>query len=93
MVLYPNLYFVGVQQLEAHLPLATDIGQALWLLGEKLRITTAAPTVRKVSLRVYKDWEAFVCQVTLNFESVAKKANAVAKQANQNRQRTTGEPT
>lgn|SRR5574341_51628 len=45
---------------------AQKLGQIRYLLGQKLLITTEAPGVKKISIRVYRDWEAFVGQTSLN---------------------------
>jgi hypothetical protein len=44
-----------------------QIRQSLFLLHEKLNATPSAPRVRKVSIRVYADWRAFVKQMQINF--------------------------
>ena len=43
-----------------------SIADALWLLKAKLAITANAPVVRKVSIRIYKDWSSFIDQNQLN---------------------------
>jgi len=45
-------------------PDAKAIAQALYLAHMKLRRTEAAPPLRRVSLRVYRDWDSFVDQVS-----------------------------
>jgi hypothetical protein len=42
------------------------ISQSLYLLQGKINLTPSAPKVRKVSIRVYSDWAAFVKQMQLN---------------------------
>lgn len=51
---------------------AQRIGQALWLLNAKLRITAGAPKTRKVSLRVYSNWPSFLKRLSLNFNHTIK---------------------
>ena len=53
----PNIY-----------PLPSSVSHALWLVREKLVVTPSAPQVKRVSLRVYRDWEAFIRQLFLNLE-------------------------
>ena len=45
-----------------------NVYQALWVLQERLKATEGAPRVRRVSVRVYQNWEAFVKQLSLNLE-------------------------
>lgn len=52
----PNLY-----------PVTKNIANTLWLLIEKLKITEGAPTIKHSSIRVYRDWNAALRQMTLNF--------------------------
>jgi hypothetical protein len=52
-------------------PEAQVVIDALWRIGEKLKVTPSAPIVRKVSLRVYRDWDSFVRQMAINLERVA----------------------
>jgi hypothetical protein len=44
----------------------------MWEVAEKLKLTPDAPTVRKVSVRVYRDWDSFVLQMALNLNHVAQ---------------------
>jgi hypothetical protein len=46
-----------------------DVSQSLYILKEKLRATPSCPTVREVSLRVYRDWAALSRQARINFLS------------------------
>jgi len=55
-------------------PEAQSIEQAKWLAQMKLRVTRDAPAVRKLSVRVYRDWDSFVRQMAINLESVAAAA-------------------
>jgi hypothetical protein len=50
---------------------------ALWRVHEKLRVTSYAPSVRKVSMRVYRDWDAFVRQMAINLEVVGRMSKCV----------------
>jgi hypothetical protein len=55
-------------------PESQMIGQALYEAHEKLKVTPDAPAVRKLSVRVYFDWDSFVRQVAINLESAAATA-------------------
>ncbi len=51
--------------------LSCRIGQALYLIREKLSATPEAPTVRKADLRVYGSWSDFVRQVIRSLPSTS----------------------
>jgi hypothetical protein len=53
-------------------PEAQAIMDALWRVSEKLKVTPYAPNVRKVSMRVYRDWDSFVRQMAINLEVVGQ---------------------
>jgi len=55
-------------------PEAQMIGQVMYEAHEKLKVTRDAPAVRKLSVRVYRDWDSFVRQMAINLESVAAAA-------------------
>ena len=42
------------------------IADSMWRLKKKLDITNGAPSVKKASIRCYRDWGSFVRQVTLS---------------------------
>lgn len=44
------------------------IKDAMWLLVEKLKITTNAPQPKEASVRCYSSWDSFVQQVSLNLK-------------------------
>ncbi|HDY89195.1 MAG TPA: hypothetical protein ENH82_13905 [bacterium] len=46
--------------------IAKNIHQTMWLLKEKLQITTHAPKIANASVRCYVSWEAYVRQTVLN---------------------------
>lgn len=50
-------------------PVSQAIGQTMFLLREKLKATVEAPQVRGASVRVYRDWNAFVVQIALSLAS------------------------
>jgi hypothetical protein len=52
-------------------PEAQMIAQAKYVAHEKLKVTPAAPAVRELSIRVYRDWDSFIRQMAINLESVA----------------------
>jgi hypothetical protein len=51
------------------------ISQSLWLTNRRLALTPSAPHVRETSLRVYRDWGAFVSQQLLNLQPVLKRVD------------------
>lgn len=53
---------------------AIRIAQTMYLVTEKLKITPLSPHVTHASLRVYKNWEAFVRQVEKSLLSLRQKA-------------------
>jgi hypothetical protein len=53
-------------------PESKAIMDALWRVHEKLKVTPHAPTIRKVSLRVYRDWDSFIRQMAVNLEAVGR---------------------
>jgi hypothetical protein len=53
---------------------AIKIAQTMYLVTEKLKITPLSPHVTHASLRVYKNWEAFVRQVEKSLLSLRQKA-------------------
>lgn len=52
-------------------PEAQTIAQALYEAHEKLKATPNAPAVRKLSIRVYRDWDCFIRQMAINLEAAA----------------------
>jgi hypothetical protein len=44
----------------------SKVAQALWVLAEKLKRTDGAQWGRRQSLRVYRDWDTFMRQLTAN---------------------------
>jgi hypothetical protein len=52
-------------------PEAQMIAQTMYTAHEKLKVTRDAPAVRKLSVRVYCDWDSFIRQMAINLESVA----------------------
>ena len=43
-----------------------NIAQTMWLLTEKLKVTSDAPKISDASIRCYKTWESFVHQISLS---------------------------
>ena len=52
-------------------PEAQTIAQVLYEAHEKLKATPDAPAVRKLSIRVYRDWDCFIRQMAINLEAAA----------------------
>ena len=44
----------------------SNIAQTMWLLIEKLKVTSGAPKINDASIRCYKTWERYVHQVSLS---------------------------
>jgi hypothetical protein len=51
-------------------PEVQKVANALWRAGEKLALTPNAPNVKRMSLRVYVDWNSFMKQMALNLGNV-----------------------
>ena len=52
-----------------HYPIAQSVGNAMWLLKQKLEITEGAPNVQKSSIRVYDSWRSLVDRVSFNLRT------------------------
>jgi hypothetical protein len=67
--------FIDVKMVPSHKSYATaiKIAQTMYLVTEKLKITPASPRVVHASLRVYKNWEAFVRQAEKSLLSLSQK--------------------
>jgi hypothetical protein len=63
--------FIDAKMIPLHegYPVSRAIGQAMFLLREKLSVTADAPRVRDASVRVHRDWNAFVLQLALGLGS------------------------
>ena len=59
-------------------PESITVNNALWEIQEKLKVTQHAPTIRKVSVRVYRDWDSFIRQMAINLEAVGNFLRAIA---------------
>jgi hypothetical protein len=53
---------------------SVKIGQTMYLLVEKLKITPSSPHVRHASLRVFSSWEVFVRQAERSLTSLQQKS-------------------
>ena len=53
-------------------PEAQDTVNILYRAHEKLKATAGAPFVRRISLRVYRDWNSFIRQFSINLEALLK---------------------
>lgn len=49
-------------------PQARNVSQTMWLLSERLKVTTGAPQVKDMSIRCYKTWDDFITQTFLNVD-------------------------
>lgn len=49
---------------------AREIGQAMYLLVEKLKATPGGPKVRRADIRAYRSWDAFARQMALSLSSL-----------------------
>jgi|SRR5882762_146960 len=63
--------FVDPYKIPLHQQYATAqlIGEVLFVALRKLQITVGAPPVSKISLRVYRTWDALLLQMELNLHS------------------------
>lgn len=62
--------------------ISRKIGQAMYLLVQKLKITPSSPHVRHASLRVFKSWGAFVQQAERSMLALReKRAASIAEPA------------
>jgi hypothetical protein len=61
-------------------PEAQMIAQTMYEAHEKLKLTPAAPTVRKLSVRIYRNWDSFIWQMAINLEhfTINKSSSAVS---------------
>ena len=50
-------------------PVAQQINQAMWILLKKLEATPGAPTPRRASTRVFRDWQCFIDRASLNLHA------------------------
>jgi hypothetical protein len=60
--------FVDPYMIPSYLKYGTAqmIGQTAWLVLSRMKITSGAPDVRRVSVRVYRDWNSFASRMELN---------------------------
>ncbi|MPY69602.1 MAG: hypothetical protein GEU92_05910 [Alphaproteobacteria bacterium] len=49
-------------------PVAKNVSQSMWALEKRIRDTPEIPNVRTMSARVYRDWQCFVDQASLNLK-------------------------
>ncbi len=56
--------------LRKEFPCTREIGQAMYLLTEKLRITPGGLMVRHSSIRTYRSWEAFARQMSMSLSCI-----------------------
>lgn len=53
-------------------PKAQATANILYRAHEKLKATAEAPLVRRISLRVYRDWNSFIRQFSINLEALLR---------------------
>lgn len=53
-------------------PMSRLISNTMWMLKCKCETTTGAPKFRKSSIRIYRDWEAFIRQLSTNLRYAAQ---------------------
>jgi len=56
-------------------PESQKIAQITYEAMGKLRVTPSAPNIRKVSVRVYRDWGCFIQQLATNLRALAHSLN------------------
>lgn len=52
-------------------PLSQNIAHTMWLIGKKCELTREVPKFKKSTLRVYRDWNSFIKQLSLNLKFVS----------------------
>jgi hypothetical protein len=55
-------------------PCAREIGQTMYLLIEKLKVTPTGPVVRHADIRAYRSWDAFAHQMAITLSSMRTRA-------------------
>lgn len=50
--------------------IAQRIGQVMYEMSERLAATQGGPRVKRISIRAYRDWDAFLKQMRLSFSTV-----------------------
>ena len=48
---------------------AQQVNQAMWALVAKLRLTPGAPSIRRASTRVFRDWQCLIERASLNLRA------------------------
>jgi hypothetical protein len=54
-------------------PTSQLINQTMWMLKGKCETAVAAPKFKKSTIRIYKDWPAFIRQLSINLKQLALK--------------------
>lgn len=52
-------------------PLSKLIADTMWCVWCKCNVTPGAPTFKRSTIRVYKDWDSFVRQLAMNLDSAS----------------------
>jgi len=53
-------------------PTVQFIMNAMYVAREKLKVTSGAPIVKRVSVRVYNDWDSFIKQMAINLQRLVR---------------------
>jgi len=62
--------FIDAYKIPNRYEVPMKLANTMWLVAERLSRTGSAPQVKRASLRVYRDWEAFSRQQLLNLGGV-----------------------
>ncbi len=65
--------FIDSYKVPRRCPFSIQVNQTLWLVQAKLHATQGAPTVRRASLRAYRDSDAFFRQQQVNLQATLRK--------------------
>lgn len=66
--------FFDVKYLPNHpeYEIAQRVGNAMYLLCEKLRVTDGAPAIKRASVRVYRDWRSVEAQIETSLAALSR---------------------
>jgi hypothetical protein len=59
--------FLDPHKIPPRYPAVQRVNNTVWCLKEKLALTAHSPEIKRASLRVYRDWQAFIGQNMLNY--------------------------
>lgn len=69
--------FIDPYKIPNRYELSVRLSQTMWLVKERLHRTPSAPMIRRASLRVYRDWDAFSRQQLFNIRDMLSKLGQV----------------